>query len=357
MLTILGFFGKGMKVLTSFLGVDKTVAQTQIVSEGFTVGTVTQSDSTDAAELSNHNKVISQLPIASSLLDYESLVNITWRNFSFTPTPYSFTPGPYSFTPFSFTPYTFTPYSFTPYSFTPYSFTPLPAEKYYSYAYCQNGNANGYTAMYLSLSGYSTVADACAATLAQLTPYGISNWICQEGTQTGPDLVAQYNANNTCAVAPPPTGGTIPNVVGLPVNLAQAIISEEGFINAPIVGNSYVGATAQNDGDVKSQNPAGGTVAPFNTNVQLVRYNYNPDVYSFTPYSFTPYSFTPYSFTPAATPTPSPTPYSFTPYSFTPYSFTPYSFTPAGGFTGCRGAKPYPYCVCQSDTPGTNWVC
>ena len=201
--------------------------------------------------------------------------------------------------------------------------------------------------MYLSLSGYPTVAEACAATFASLSPYGISNWICNEGTQTGPDYVAQYNEDDTCVVAPPPTGGTIPNVVGLPVNLAQAIISEEGFINAPIVGNSYVGATAQNNGDVKSQNPAGGTVAPFNTNVQLVRYNYNPDVYSFTPYSFTP----------AATPTPSPTPYSFTPYSFTPFAFTPYSFTPAGGFTGCRGAKPYPYCVCQSDVFGSPWVC
>ena len=269
MLTVLGFFGKGMKILTSLLGIDKTVAQAQIVSEGFTVGTVTQIDSSDAAELSNHNKVISQLPVASSLLDYDSSIDITWRNFSFTPysfTPYAFTPGPYSFTPFAFTPYTFTPYSFTPYAFTPYAFTP------YSF-----------------------------------TPY---------------------------AFTPSSTTGTIPNVVGLSVNLALAIISEEGFQNAPIQQNSGVGATAQNHQQVKSQNPAAGTIAPFYTNVQLVLYYYNPDAYSFTPYSFTPV------------------------YSFTPYSFTPYSFTPAGGgFTGCRGVKPYPYCVCQSNTPGTQWVC
>jgi hypothetical protein len=343
-----------MKVLTSFLGVDKTVAQTQIVSEGFTVGTVTQSDSSDSAEGPNHNKVIIQSPVSSSLIDYDSPISITWRNFSFTPysfTPYSFTPGPYSFTPFSFTPYSFTPYSFTPYSFTPYSFTPAPAEKYFSYAYCQNGSPNGYTAMAISTGGWSTVAEACSAIQASLAPYGISNWKCEEGTNTGPNFVAQYTTNNTCAVAPPPTGGTIPNVVGLGLSLALGIISDEGFINAPTQGNSGVGATAQNHQKVKSQNPAAGTTAPFSTNVQLVLYYFNPDAYSFTPYSFTPgpYSFTPYSFTP----------YSFTPYSFTPgpYSFTPYSFTPGGGFTGCRGAKPYPYCVCQSDTPGTNWVC
>ena len=348
MLTILGFFGKGMKVLTSFLGVDKTVAQTQIVSEGFTVGTVTQSDSTDAAELSNHNKVISQLPIASSLLDYESLVNITWRNFSFTPAPYSFTPGGYSFTPFAFTPYSFTPYSFTPYSFTPYSFTPAPQEKYYSYAYCQNGSPNGYTAAYLSVSGYASVAQACDQTYLALIPYGISSWQCVEGTQFGPDLVAQYNTNGTCI---PPTTGTVPNVVGFSLNLALAIISEEGFQNAPAQQYSSVGATQQNDGDVKSQNPAAGTTAPLNTNVQLVIYNWN-GVYSFTPYAFTPFAFTPYSFTPYSF-----TPYSFTPYSFTPYSFTPYSFTPTSTGTGCAGNKPYPYCVCLSNTPGTLWTC
>ena len=354
MLTILGFFGKGMKVLTSFLGVDKTVAQTQIVSEGFTVGTVTQSDSTDSAEGPNHNKVIIQSPVSSSLIDYDSPISITWRNFSFTPAPYSFTPAPpYTFTPAP--PYSFVPappYTFTP--APPYTFTPVPpAEKYYSYAYCQNGNANGYTAMYLSLSGYSTVAEACSGTQASLAPYGISNWICQEGTNTGPDLVAQYNANNTCVVAPPPTGGTIPDVVGLHLNLVLAIITEEGFQNAPTQGNSSVGATAQNHQHVKSQNPPAGTTAPFNTNVQLVLFYHNPDLpFSFTPspYSFTPYSFTPYSFTP----------YSFTPYSFTPYSFVPappYTFTPTSTGTGCYGAKPYPYCVCLSNSPGTLWTC
>ena len=356
MLTILGFFGKGMRVLSSFLGVDKTLAQTQIVSEGFTVGTVTQSDSTNSADEADHNKVISQSPLSGSLLDYESLVNITWRNFSFTPAPYSFTPGPYSFTPFAFTPYAFTPYSFTPYSFTPYSFTPAPPEKYFSYAYCQNGELNGYSGMSISIGGWSTVAEACAGVAAQLAPYGISQFTCVEGTASSP-LYTEMGVvcSGVYSFTPysftpysftPSSSGTIPNVVGLSLNLALAVISDEGFQNAPSQQNSSVGATAQNNGDVKSQNPLAGTVAPFSTNVQLVIYSYNP-AYSFTPtvYSFTPFSFTPaYSFTP----------YSFTPaYSFTPYSFTPYSFTPAN--LQCNGPKPYPYCVCQK--AGANWVC
>ncbi len=342
-----------MRVLSSYLGVDKTLAQTQIVSEGFTVGTVTQSNSTNSADEADHNKVILQSPASGSLLDYESSIDITWRNFSFTPAPYSFTPGPYSFTPFAFTPYSFTPYSFTPYSFTPYSFTPAPVEKYFSYAYCQNGDVNGYSGMSLSISGYATIAEACAGTQAALAPYGISQFTCVEGTASSPlytqmGLVCQQPYSFTPYSFTPSSSGTIPNVVGLSLNLALAVISEEGFQNAPSQSYSSAGATAQNNGDVKSQNPAAGTVAPFSTNVQLVVYSYNA-AYSFTP---SPYSFTPYSFTPSAY---SFTPYSFTPYSFTPsaYSFTPYSFTPAN--LQCNGPKPYPYCVCQS--AGANWVC
>jgi hypothetical protein len=126
-----------MKVLTSFLGIDKTLAQTQIVSEGFTVGTVTQSDSTDSAEGPNHNKVISQSPPSLSLIDYDSPINITWRNFSFTPAAFSFTPAP----PFSFTPeFSFTPappeFSFTPaFSFAPES-TGCRAAKPQPYCFC-----------------------------------------------------------------------------------------------------------------------------------------------------------------------------------------------------------------------------
>ena len=317
-----------MRVLSSFLGVDKTLAQTQIVSEGFTVGTVTQSNSTNSADESSHNKVISQSPEFGSLIDYDSVVDITWRNFSFTPAPYSFTPAP----TFSFTPA-------PTFSFTPaptFSFTPAPVEKYFSYAYCQNGSLQGYSVMYLSLTGYSTVAEACAATQAQLAPYGISNWTCVEGTINGP---LYTNMGVTCT---PAGSGTIPNVVGLSLNLALAIISEEGFQNAPSQQYSSVGATASNDGKVKSQNPAAGTVSPFNTNVQLVIYNYTAPTFSFTPstFSFTPA--TPFSFTPAPT-----------------FSFTPaptFSFTPTT-FNGCAGTKPYPYCVCLSNTPGTLWTC
>ena len=97
---MLGWIGrwaqsKGMKLLPSWLGVDKTTAQSQIVTEGFTVGTITESPSDVAAELANHNKVISQTPTSATAQDYETPVNITWRNFAFTPfSVFGFSPTP-----------------------------------------------------------------------------------------------------------------------------------------------------------------------------------------------------------------------------------------------------------------------
>jgi hypothetical protein len=333
-----------MKILTSFLGVDKTVAQTQIVSEGFTVGTVTQSDSTDAAELSNHNKVISQLPVALSLIDYDSAVDITWRNFSFT--PYSFTPT-FSFTPaptFSFTPAP--TFSFTPaptFSFTPAPQITVPSVVGLSQIQAESTIQLAGLVLGSISTGSQTYVNADQGKVQTQSP--VSGTLVASGSSV--------NITMWDFVGTPPTGGTIPDVVGLHVNLALAVISEEGFINAPVQGNSSVGATAANHQKVKSQNPAAGTTAPFNTNVQLVLFYYNPEnppTFSFTPFSFTPAPT--FSFTPAPT------------FSFTPaptFSFTPaptFSFTPAGGGgTGCRGAKPYPYCICQSDTPGTMWVC
>lgn len=116
---MLGWIGrwaqsKGMKLLPSWLGVDKTTAQTQIVTEGFTVGNVTQSDSSDSAEQSNHNKVISQSPTATTAQDYETPVDITWRNFSFTP-----------FAVFGFSPFNVFGFSPTP-PFNVFGFSPVP---------------------------------------------------------------------------------------------------------------------------------------------------------------------------------------------------------------------------------------
>ena len=128
---MLGFIGrwaasKGMKLLPSWIGVDKTIAQTQIVTEGFKVGTVTQSDSAVSTELANHNKVIYQTPAATTAQDYETAVNITWRNFSFTPfSVFGFSP----FNVFGFSPVTpFSVFGFSPTTpFSVFGFSPTPA--------------------------------------------------------------------------------------------------------------------------------------------------------------------------------------------------------------------------------------
>jgi hypothetical protein len=140
---MLGWIGrwaqsKGMKLLPSWLGVDKTTAQAQIVAEGFAVGTLTESTSDVAAELANHNKVISQTPAAATAQDYETPVNITFRTFSFTPfSVFGFSPTP-PFGVFGFSPFTvfgfspFTVFGFSPFNvfgfspFTVFGFSPSP---------------------------------------------------------------------------------------------------------------------------------------------------------------------------------------------------------------------------------------
>jgi hypothetical protein len=121
---MLGFIGrwaasKGMKLLPSWIGIDKTTAQTDIVTQGFKVGSVTQSDSDVSTEQTNHNKVISQTPIAATPQDYETPVNVTWRNFAFTPfSVFSFSP----FSVFGFSP--FAVFGFSPFSvfgFSPFA--------------------------------------------------------------------------------------------------------------------------------------------------------------------------------------------------------------------------------------------
>lgn len=130
---MLGWIGrwaqsKGMKLLPNWLGVDKTTAQTAVVTEGFTLGTVTQSDSTVAAEAANHNKIISQSPASGTAQDYETTVNLTWRNFSFT--PFSFSPVVFGFSPFGFSPvvFGFSPIT-TVFAFSPvvFGFSPIAA--------------------------------------------------------------------------------------------------------------------------------------------------------------------------------------------------------------------------------------
>lgn len=418
MLTVLGFFGKGMKVLTSFLGVDKTIAQTQIVSEGFTLGTVTEINSTNPSDELDHNKVILQSPISGSLVDYESPISINWRSFTFTPAPYSFTP--YSFTPgpYSFTPFAFTPYSFTPYSFTPYSFTPPPVEKYFSYAYCQNNSLNGYSGMAISIGGWSTVAEACAATAAALAPYGISQFTCVEGTASSPlytnmgvvcsapstknyyeftyydgkcnyavydyldNYIGSYSTNLCTNSGTDASGATLPSCSnagcsdGTPYSFTPYSFTpysftpyaftpspsgvwytycgyvgagyDPGTVVGPIFSSSQTCSQALAQLTSFGEIGSGWNCLPGTSGSPSISAASCGTPYSFTPYSFTPYSFVPgvYSFTPYSF-----TPYSFTPYAFTPYAFTPYSFTPES--TGCRQAKPYPYCFCEDSA----WLC
>ena len=134
---MLGWIGrwaqsKGMKLLPSWLGVDKTTAQSQIVTEGFVVGTVTESASADSAELANHNKVISQTPASATAQDYETPVNITFRTFSFTPfSVFGFSPVE-PFNVFGFSPFTVFGFSpFTVFGFSPFNvfgFSPVGGE-------------------------------------------------------------------------------------------------------------------------------------------------------------------------------------------------------------------------------------
>jgi hypothetical protein len=158
---MLGWIGrwaqsKGMKLLPSWLGVDKTTAQSQIVTEGFVVGTVTESASADSAELANHNKVISQTPTSATEQDYETPVNITWRNFAFTPfAVFGFSPTPpfgvFGFSPFAvfgFSP--FTVFGFSPFNvfgFSPFNvfgFSPTPPAAGGDYTRCTSADVAAY---------------------------------------------------------------------------------------------------------------------------------------------------------------------------------------------------------------------
>lgn len=119
---MIGSFGlwsssKGMKTVSDLVGLDKTVAEAQIVSDGFVVGNETVFNATDPAELANHNKVRSQDPVSGTLFTYELPINIEYTMFSFVPfSVFSFVPEPFTVFQFSFTVFGFTP-EFTVFSF------------------------------------------------------------------------------------------------------------------------------------------------------------------------------------------------------------------------------------------------
>ena len=228
--------------------------------------------------------------------------------YSFTPTSYTFTPTSYAFTPaYSFTPttpYTFTPVAYTFVPATPYSFTPATPYSFTPVAYTFTPVAYTFTPVAYTFT---------PATSYTFTPVAYT-------------------------FTPTSTTVSVPDVVGYLPNLAQALIVDAGLVNAPTIGTTTAGATPENDGKVKSQNPLAGTVVPLGSDVSITVYNYIA-TYSFTPttsYTFTPaYTFTPYSFTPTA--------YTFTPVA---YTFTPNSL--------CADFSVLNQSQCQ--TCGGNWT-
>lgn len=109
---------KGMKLLPNFIGRTSAQAQADVVSEGFTLGNVTTTLSGEPTELANDGKVVEQIPAVTTIADYETPVDLTVRQFSFTPF------GVFGFSPFQvfgFSP--FNVFGFSP--FNVFGFSPF----------------------------------------------------------------------------------------------------------------------------------------------------------------------------------------------------------------------------------------
>lgn len=114
---MLGFIGrwaqsKGMKLIPNWIGTNKDLMPTEIATAGFVAGTATPVPSSDPADAPKNNNVIETTPTASTLTDYETVVDYSFQQFTFTPFGvFSFSPfGVFSFSPFSvfsFSPATF----------------------------------------------------------------------------------------------------------------------------------------------------------------------------------------------------------------------------------------------------------
>lgn len=121
---MLGFIGrwaqsKGMKIIPNWIGTNKDSMPTEIINAGFAVGIANAVPSTDPADESKNNKVISTTPTANTLSDYETTVDYNWQQFTFTPFGvFGFSPfGVFSFSPFGV--FTFSPATFF-FTFTPF---------------------------------------------------------------------------------------------------------------------------------------------------------------------------------------------------------------------------------------------
>jgi hypothetical protein len=85
---MLGSFGlwassKGMKPIADLVMMTRDAAKSQIVSDGFVVGTETAQSYTSSSDADKDNKVVAQNPTAGTLSEYESPVDITYGVFSF----------------------------------------------------------------------------------------------------------------------------------------------------------------------------------------------------------------------------------------------------------------------------------
>jgi hypothetical protein len=125
---------KGMKLLPNFIGRTSAQAQEDVVSEGFILGNVTTSVSGEPAEFANDGLIVEQIPAVTTPADYETPVDLTVRQFTFTPFGvFGFSPfSVFGFSPFNvfgFSPFNvfgFSPFRVFGFSPTSYGFTPTP---------------------------------------------------------------------------------------------------------------------------------------------------------------------------------------------------------------------------------------
>jgi hypothetical protein len=120
---------KGMKLLPNFIGRTSAQAQTDVVSEGFTLGNVTITLSGEPTELANDGKVVGQTPAVTTPADYDAPVDLTVRQFSFTPfNVFGFSPfHVFGFSPIQpFSVFGFSPFRVFGFSPISYGFTPSP---------------------------------------------------------------------------------------------------------------------------------------------------------------------------------------------------------------------------------------
>jgi hypothetical protein len=129
---------KGMKLVPNFIGKTSAQAQLDVVSEGFVVGNVVTTVSGEPSELANDGLVVIQDPAVTTPADYEASVDLTVRQFSFTPFGvFGFSP----FTVFGFSP--FNVFGFSP--FNVFGFSPFrvfgfsPTVSYTPSPYCIDG--------------------------------------------------------------------------------------------------------------------------------------------------------------------------------------------------------------------------